>query len=833
MGNKSKKVGKGRKDKFYHLAKETGFRARSAFKLIQLNRKFGFLQESRVCLDLCAAPGGWLQVAVKHMPMSSIVIGVDLVAIKPIKGVTTFMSDITTDQCRQLVKKEIKNWKIDVVLNDGAPNVGSAWVQDAFTQAQLALSALKLACDFLRKGGWFITKVFRSKDYSALMWVFQQLFKKVHSTKPQASRNESAEIFVVCQGYLAPDKLDEKFLDPKHVFKEVSQTTNIKLNILHPEKTTRQREGYPENNPLLFTVVKASEFINTKDAVEVLSTVNKIEMDDPKITDHKFTTEEVKLCCEDIKLLGKREIKLLFTWRKKIRKDFRLEEDDAEEEKEEPMEEEAKELTEEEKEKQMDDMIAELNESEAKTLKNKRRKVRAERKKIREKLANKMSSAIETTDEMDMFTLKVLRNRQDLEAIELNSENQDTGEDLLESDQEEESEVDLGEGLEGDDGDDSDTYIYGDDDLYTRPSRKKKGEDDNEEDKAQELRKKKKKREKEKVSTANPLLEDLGETADDDVDDEEDLKTKEKATKAALWYQKGIFKDIEDEDDEEYDMKEIVEKASAAKKRKVTFNGATKDGIDDLDDDDDSDDDDEDDSDEDLSTDEEEEDDRSVAQTSAEPEKKKPAAASNTFEVVPQTEKGGYLNPHALALGTAMATSKKRKRDIIDDAYNRYAFGKEDALPSWFVEDETKHRYRHAPITKDEVEFYKSRQREINARPIKKVIEAQAKKKDKMLRKLEKVRKKADGVLEADDVSEREKASQLKGIYKRAGLIGKRKEKVTYVVAKKSQAGKNYKRPDGLKGQYKVVDPRMKKEMRAAKQKEKTKGRKGKKGKGR
>merc|ERR1712226_219152 len=171
---------------------------------------------------------------------------------------------------------------------------------------------------------------------------------------------------------------------------------------------------------------------------------------------------------------------------------------------------------------------------------------------------------------------------------------------------------------------------------------------------------------------------------------------------------------------------------------------------------------------------------------------------------------------------------KRRKRDIIDAAFNRYTFNDQN-LPSWFIEDENKHNIRQMPITREEVEVYKQRMRALNARPIKKVIEAKAKKKSKMLSKLDRARKKAQGILDATETSSKEKQEQIKGIYKKAGLLKKKNTKPTYVVAKKSLAGKRYKRPDNVKGTFKVVDPRMKKDLKAMKNKEKTKGRKGRK----
>ncbi|XP_041120471.1 pre-rRNA 2'-O-ribose RNA methyltransferase FTSJ3-like [Polyodon spathula] len=118
MGKKLK-VGKTRKDKFYHLAKETG---------------------------------GWLQVASKFMPVFSLVIGVDLVPIKPIPNVVTLQEDITTEKCQQALKKELQTWKVDVCLNDGAPNVGANWQYDAYSQGDMPWSADWVSSPYQSRG---------------------------------------------------------------------------------------------------------------------------------------------------------------------------------------------------------------------------------------------------------------------------------------------------------------------------------------------------------------------------------------------------------------------------------------------------------------------------------------------------------------------------------------------------------------------------------------------------------------------------------------------------------------------------------------------------------
>ena len=265
------------------------------------------------------------------MPANSLIIGVDLAPIKPIPRTITFQSDITTDKCRATIRQHLKTWKADTVLHDGAPNVGTAWVQDAFSQAELALQAMKLATEFLVEGGTFVTKVFRSKDYNALMWVFNQLFNKVEATKPPSSRNVSAEIFVVCRGFKAPKRIDPKFLDSRSVFADLSDPTpNNEARVFNPEKKKRKREGYEEGDYTQFKDAPASDFIQTTDPIAMLGTLNKLSFEQQKNGDIALaalnklpeTTLEIRQCCSDLKVLGRKEFRVLLRWRLKVREKF-------------------------------------------------------------------------------------------------------------------------------------------------------------------------------------------------------------------------------------------------------------------------------------------------------------------------------------------------------------------------------------------------------------------------------------------------------------------------------------------------------------------------------
>lgn len=319
------------KDKYYHLAKDQGYRARSAFKLIQINKRFNFLAKARVCIDLCAAPGGWCQVAAKAMAPGSIILGVDLLPIRDIRNVKTIVQDITTAECRKQIVQELQGWKADVVLHDGAPNIGSAYTKDAYVQNELVLASLRTATDHLVEKGVFCTKIYRSSDYNSLMWVFQQLFEEVQAMKPNSSRSQSAEIFVVCTGYLAPSFIDPKLLDPNHVFKEATgadaNAGQKSVDVLHKkfdQVNKRHRSGYDESLGVLLTAsCSVSDFVDCQDPVRKLTDVHKIVFTGPEDEHYKSfpqTTPEILESFQDLRILGKIDFKKIVRWRQAMRK---------------------------------------------------------------------------------------------------------------------------------------------------------------------------------------------------------------------------------------------------------------------------------------------------------------------------------------------------------------------------------------------------------------------------------------------------------------------------------------------------------------------------------
>ena len=150
-------------------------------------------------------------------------------------------------------------------------------------------------------------------------------------------RNVSAEIFVVCRNFLAPKHIDPKFFDPKHVFKDLSANAPIEdiskqtaaqaqVNVFQPEKKRRKRDGYADGDYILYKEAGAAEFIKGDDAVGFLGTKNRITFktdEEKEWLKMDITTEDVKANCEDLKVLGKGDFKVLMKWRTALREEVR------------------------------------------------------------------------------------------------------------------------------------------------------------------------------------------------------------------------------------------------------------------------------------------------------------------------------------------------------------------------------------------------------------------------------------------------------------------------------------------------------------------------------
>lgn len=252
------KSSKDKRDAYYRLAKEEGWRARSAYKLLQLDEEFNLFEGVTRVVDLCAAPGSWSQVlsrvlikgekfgragwqekqagarnAVlgltskatplkkdeepeKPAPRENVrIVAIDLQPMSPLEGVTTMRADITHPSTIPLLLQALDpdtydphstsaSSPVDLVISDGAPDVTGLHDLDIYVQSQLLWAALNLALCVLKPGGKFVAKIFRGKDVDLLFAQLKIVFERVRVAKPRSSRASSIEAFVVCEGFCPP-----------------------------------------------------------------------------------------------------------------------------------------------------------------------------------------------------------------------------------------------------------------------------------------------------------------------------------------------------------------------------------------------------------------------------------------------------------------------------------------------------------------------------------------------------------------------------------------------------------------------------------------------------
>ena len=783
------------------------------------------------------------------MPANSMIVGVDLAPIKPIPRTTTIQSDITTDKCRATIKQHLKSWKADTVLHDGAPNVGTAWVQDAFSQAELVLQALKLATEFLIEDGIFVTKIFRSKDYNALLWVFNQLFAKVEATKPPSSRNVSAEIFVVCRGFKAPKRIDPRFLDPRSVFAELSDPTpHNEAKVFNPEKKKRKREGYEEGDYTQFKEAPASEFIQTTNPIAILGSLNKLTFGQQLNGDIALaaldklpeTTDEIRQCCLDLKVLGRKEFRMLLRWRLKARGRFgfasnKAQEDAAAEEVAEvgPMDENLQ------VQKDLQMLI------EKATLRKKRDRRRENERKQKEITRMQMHMTTPTeigleqrgpTGEDSMFVLapvdkagainKVARGRMALH-LQGKEASENSSDPDGESDEEEDT---LDEKLDA---------------LYSQYQERKSESDAKY--RAKKARTEHQDGDWEGLSDhvkssgedfeSNQSTDDYSSANGDEGEGEGSrelihpqnglaLGQAGLTRRAAVFFEQDVFKDMgglgaEDENDsavrledgetEDGPVAQAVKvpadenesvRLIRPKPAKAVYTCTT----------------------EEQSSEEDEVSNDQVENTRRQNDNKN----RNGFEVVKagqsdweaegEPRKDGRLHidiitVEAMSLAQQVALGQKSTQDLVDDGFNKYSFRDTDGLPQWFLDDEGKHSKPHRPISAAGAAAVKEKLRALNARPIKKVREAKDRKKFKAAQRLEKLRKKSALVADDEAISEKDKAQNIAKLMSKSTKT-KPRQQVKLVVAKGGNRGISG-RPRGVKGKYKIVDARLKKDVRA------------------
>jgi len=188
-----------KREHYYRQAKKDGYRARSAYKLKQIQKRFNILNEGSVVVDLGAAPGGWSQVAKELVGDSGIIVGIDISPIKPIPNITFLKGDMTEETSVNELIDIIDGKHVDVVLSDMSPDISGVYSVDQARSIYLCEKALSTAELFLKSGGFFVCKIFEGEDLKDFVGKVGKKFINIKHFSPPASRKSSSEVYIIAK----------------------------------------------------------------------------------------------------------------------------------------------------------------------------------------------------------------------------------------------------------------------------------------------------------------------------------------------------------------------------------------------------------------------------------------------------------------------------------------------------------------------------------------------------------------------------------------------------------------------------------------------------------
>ena len=190
-------------DNYVKQAKKMGFRSRAAFKLIEIDEKCGLIRPGLSILDLGASPGSWSQVVSRKLNTKQLykkkIVAVDVLPLSPIEGVEFVQGDFLKSETTEKIIKIFNNEKIDLILSDISPNLTGIGVTDSSRINHLGELVLDFCYDHLSFDGTILLKTFHGSGYSQLVEKYKQVFSKVLRKKPDSSRSDSAEVFVLAK----------------------------------------------------------------------------------------------------------------------------------------------------------------------------------------------------------------------------------------------------------------------------------------------------------------------------------------------------------------------------------------------------------------------------------------------------------------------------------------------------------------------------------------------------------------------------------------------------------------------------------------------------------